>query len=118
MKKFCIIAVPLVLALNGTVAEDFKTVNGKEYKNATVTRVEPDGIVLKTKSGISKIYFVELPKEVPERFNYSPASASAYQASEQEAFSKQQRQKPAPKSSDAAAGMKAPLNERATPLRV
>ncbi len=29
------------------VADDFKTINGKEYKNATVTRVEPDGIVLK-----------------------------------------------------------------------
>jgi hypothetical protein len=44
------------------LADDFKTINGKEYKNATVTRVEPDGILLKTKSGISKVYFTELPK--------------------------------------------------------
>jgi hypothetical protein len=36
-------------------AEDFKTINGKEYKDAAVSRVEPDGIVLKTKSGIIKI---------------------------------------------------------------
>jgi hypothetical protein len=57
-----------------TLADDFKTVNGKEYKNATVTRVEPDGIVLRTKSGITKVYFVELPKDVQERFHYGSAS--------------------------------------------
>jgi hypothetical protein len=63
------------------LAEDFKTVKGKEYKNATVRRVEPDGIVLLTKSGISKIYFVELPKEVQERFHYvDPAKAAAERA--------------------------------------
>jgi hypothetical protein len=61
-------------------AEDFKTVNGKEYKNATVSRVEPDGIVLKTKSGVTKIYFSELPKEVQERFHYDPQQAAAVQA--------------------------------------
>ena len=55
-------------------AEDFKTVNGKEYKDATVSRVEPDGLVLKTKSGISKVYFVELPKDVQERFHYGSAT--------------------------------------------
>jgi hypothetical protein len=43
--------------------------DGKEYKDATVSRVEPDGIVLRTKFGISKVYFVELPKEVQERFH-------------------------------------------------
>ena len=37
-------------------AEDFKTIRGKEYKDAAITRIEPDGIVLKTKSGISKVY--------------------------------------------------------------
>ena len=59
-------------------ADDFKLVTGKEYKNVIVIRVEPDGIVLKTKSGISKVYFVELPKDVQERFHYNTAIASAY----------------------------------------
>lgn len=62
------------------LADDFKTVQGKEYKNVTVTRVEPDGIVLKSKSGISKLYFVELPNEVQRRFHYNAAIASAYSA--------------------------------------
>jgi hypothetical protein len=33
------------------LADDFKTVDGKEYKNVTVSRVEADGIVIKTKTG-------------------------------------------------------------------
>jgi len=45
-----------------------------------VTRVEPDGILLKTKSGISKAYFTELPKELQERFHYDPAKAAQFNA--------------------------------------
>src|SRR5205809_4310911 len=62
------------------LADDFKTTSGKEYKDAKVSRVEPDGIVLGTNSGISKVYFVELPKEVQERFHYDAAIPSAYSA--------------------------------------
>ena len=58
-------------------ADAFRTVNGKEYKDAAITRVEPDGIVVKTKSGITKVYFAELPKEVQERFHYDQQKASA-----------------------------------------
>jgi hypothetical protein len=56
-----------------TLADDFKTINGKEYKNARVSRVEPDGIVLITKWGISKVYFSELPEDVQARFGHGPA---------------------------------------------
>jgi len=75
-KVFVLIACVASAAL----AEDFKTIQGKEYKNVTVSRIEPDGIVLRTKSGISKLYFVELPKEVQERFHYNAAIAAAYSA--------------------------------------
>jgi len=57
------------LCVSLALADDFKTTDGKEYKDATVSRVGPDGIVLRTKFGISKVYFVELPKEVQERFH-------------------------------------------------
>jgi hypothetical protein len=62
------------------LADDFKTVTGKEYKNATVSRVEPDGVVLTNKAGISKVYFTELPKDVQERFGYDPQRAADYSA--------------------------------------
>ncbi len=62
------------------LAEDFKTIDGQEYKNVAVSRVEPDGIVLITSSGISKVYFTELPKEVRDRFHYDATQATAYAA--------------------------------------
>jgi len=75
------ITIAILAALSAAslaLADDFKTNDGKEYKDATVTRVEPDGIVVKAKSGISKLYFVELPKEVQQRFNYAPQQAAAF----------------------------------------
>src|SRR5437867_2809961 len=74
-------------------ADDFKTVNGKEYKNAKVSRVEPDGIVLITKSGISKVYFTELPKEVQERFHYDAEKAASYTAEQNEKVATLERQR-------------------------
>ena len=68
------LAILAALCASLVLAEDFKTVDGKEYKDATVSRIEPDGLVLKTKSGISKVYFVELPKDVQERFHYGSAT--------------------------------------------
>jgi hypothetical protein len=68
------LAILVVLSSSLLLAEDFKTVNGKEYKNVTVSRVEADGIVLRSKVGISKVYFVELPKDVQERFHYGSAT--------------------------------------------
>ena len=56
------------------LAEDFKTISGKVYKDATISHVEADGIVLRTKTGISKVYFVELPKDVQERFHHGSAT--------------------------------------------
>jgi sRNA-binding protein len=76
-----------------TLADDFKTMDGKEYKNATVSRVEPDGITIKTKSGLSKIYFRELPKEVQERFHYEPQQAAQYTAQTVEQIRITQQQK-------------------------
>ena len=73
------LSILLLLSVPLALAEDFKTIQGKEYKNATVSRVEPDGIVLTTKTGISKVYFVELPKEVQERFLPSTPKAGAAQ---------------------------------------
>jgi len=65
------------LSASFALADDVRTIRGKEYKDATVSRIEPDGIVLRTKSGIVKLYFIELPKEVQERFRYNPAKTTA-----------------------------------------
>jgi isopenicillin N synthase-like dioxygenase len=89
------LALALVLSASLALADDFKTTAGKEYKDVTVTRVEPDGIIVKTKSGISKLYFGELPREAQERFHYDPQTATAYSAQEAaqyEGYQKQQEE--------------------------
>lgn len=69
------------------LADDFKMINGKEYQDATVSRVEPDGVVLTSKSGISKVYFTELPKDVQQRFHYDATQAAQFSAATQIAIS-------------------------------
>ena len=81
--KYCRTALAILAALSTSLAtaEDFKTINGKEYKDATVTSVEADGIVVRTKSGITKIYFTELPKDVQERFHYGSTTPTGVRMS-------------------------------------
>jgi len=79
--KKCATTLAILVLLSATLvlAEDFRTIKGKEYKDATVIRVEANGIVLRTKTGISKVYFFELPNDVRERFHPSPAKPAAAQ---------------------------------------
>ncbi len=79
--KYSKTALVILAAVSASLAlaEDFKTIKGKEYKNAAIIRVESDGIVLKTKTGISKVYFIELPNDVRERFHPTPAKTAAAQ---------------------------------------
>ena len=67
-------SMALVVSASLGLADDFKTIDGKIYKDATISHVEADGIVVRTKTGISKIYFVELPKDVQERFHYGSST--------------------------------------------
>ncbi len=73
------LAVVAALSASLALADDFKTVAGKEYKNATVSRVEADGIVVKFHGGIAKIFFVELPPEIQKQYGYDPKAARNFQ---------------------------------------
>ena len=99
------LAILAALSTSLALADDFKTIDGKEYKNVTVSRVEPDGIVLKSKSGILKVYFTELPKEVQERFHYDAQQAAQYTAQtiEENKLSRQQEAEEAQKRAEQAA---------------
>jgi len=104
----------MVCLASVAVADDFKTNAGKEYKDATVTRVEPDGIVVKTKSGITKVYFTELPREVQERFHYGPQKATSYSAEQSANYAAHQKQQEETQhqQEDAAAKNKAILDQQ------
>src|SRR5437762_1763797 len=74
-----------VLFAFAAVAEDFKTVEGKEYKNATVSRVEPDGIVITFSRGIVKLPFTELSREIQKKYGYDSQAAADFQKQSYEA---------------------------------
>lgn len=80
------------MQLRQLVLKILRPVAGKECKNARISRVEPDGIVVITKSGVSKIYFVELPEEVQGRFHYDAQKAASYNAEQGEKIAALQRQ--------------------------
>jgi hypothetical protein len=86
--------VLLVSFASIALADDFKTIDGKEYKNAKVNRVEPDGIVINFSGGIVKIPFTELSPEIQMKYGYDSQAAGAYSAKqrEQQAALAQQRQ--------------------------
>lgn len=72
--RFTVILV-LIAAL--ALGDDLKTISGKEYKRVKVTRVEPDGIVITHKTGVTKLLFSELPTEVQRQFGYGHAKIEA-----------------------------------------
>ena len=84
--KRCKTALAILALLSATfaLADDFKTINGKEYKNAKVTRVEPDGIVITFSGGIAKIPFIELSAEIQKKYGYDLGTEAAYAAKQRE----------------------------------
>src|SRR5207249_3100894 len=90
--KMKILTFSMVCFASVIRADDFKTIDGKEYKNVTVSRVEPDGIVLITSVGNSKVYFTELPKDVQVRFGYDPQRATAYSGEQTASYAAYQKQ--------------------------
>ena len=69
----------LLVTLQLAIADDFKTIEGKEYKNAKVSRVEPDGIVITFSGGIVKLPFTELSPEIQKKYGYDPKAAEDFQ---------------------------------------
>src|ERR1700745_2248824 len=78
MKPAVVILATVLTALRFAVADDFKTNNGREYKNAKVSRVEPDGIVVTFSGGIVKLPFIELPPDVQKKYGYNSHAAATY----------------------------------------
>lgn len=89
--KYWQISLAILAALSGSIAlaDDLKTIDGKEYKHVTVNRVEPDGIIITHRSGVAKIPFTELPEDVQERFGYDASKVEAEKAAARAAEAKQ-----------------------------
>ena len=58
-----------------------REVSGKEYRNAEITGKEPDGLMVKHDDGVSKVLFLNLPKELQDEHGFDPIAAEAYRKS-------------------------------------
>src|SRR5438067_9010077 len=74
------LSILLILPVSLAVADDIKTNYGKEYRNATVTRVEPDGIMIKLSGGLLKIPFKDLSDELKQKYHYNSEQAGKFVA--------------------------------------
>lgn len=62
----------LLLVMGTLYADDFTDLDGEKYTNATVKRVDPDGLVISYADGISKLKFKNLPADIQTKYGYDP----------------------------------------------
>ena len=55
-----------------------QTLDGTVYYNATVRKVEPDGLTIFHSAGVCKLLFSNLPEDTRQKYNYDPAKVRAY----------------------------------------
>ena len=72
---------------------DFKTVSGKVYKNAKISKVAGDYISISHQEGLSRIYFNDIPKELSTKLGLSKATARAAEKEREEANLSLKRQR-------------------------
>lgn len=83
-----LLVVMLIASVAAVTAEDIETLDHHVYKNAKITRVEPDGITVSHDTGISRIPYTELPENVRSRFHFDAGAARTFS----EATERQQTQ--------------------------
>ena len=92
----CVILI--VCLASFALGDDLKTISGKEYKQVKISRVEPDGLVIIHKTGVTKLPVSELPTEVQRKFGFIPskieAESPAARTGEQKEERVEQQKKP------------------------
>ena len=78
------------VALNG-ILEKFvastptlKTIDGREFKTSQIKSADPTGLKIFADSGLVKLKFTEVSKEIQDLFHYSAESAAAYERTQEE----------------------------------
>lgn len=66
--------------------------SGKAYKNVTIRKVEPDGLLIAHSGGVKKLRFSDLSEETQTKYGYDPAKAEQF-SKEQAALQAAARQR-------------------------
>ena len=83
--RFSVLPIAIIIFVSTVLGEDIETLNHDVYKNTTITRVEPDGVVITHSAGIVKIPFSELPPEYAQRFSYDKSKGEKFTSEQAEA---------------------------------
>src|SRR3569623_2147331 len=79
MKQFLTLAALVlfsILALAQSAPRTITTLDNQTYEQATITKVEANGITINYDAGIAKIPFRDLSPELQQEFGYNPAKAA------------------------------------------
>lgn len=77
------ITVSLLMLPPVLQAEDFTTLEGDHYSNATIKKVDPDGLLIAYPDGVVKLKFKKLPPAIGVKYGYNPSAEAEYLAREQ-----------------------------------
>ena len=80
---FVVVALALLLLSSLIQADDFTTLEGDHYSNATIKKVDPDGLLIAYPDGVVKLKFKKLPPAIGAKYGYSPAAEAQYLVEEQ-----------------------------------
>ena len=69
-----VLCVSACCALAGNITNNA----GKVYSDVQVVNTEPDGISISHRSGVTKLFFSELPHDIQKQYGYSATNAAAY----------------------------------------
>jgi hypothetical protein len=83
--KYSLIIIAFILTAVFLCADDITTLRGEKFTNVTISRVEPDGIVVIKSDGIVKIPFTDLSPEVRAKYGYDPEKAAQFKTAAQAA---------------------------------
>ena len=85
MKALCLALALLPLVV---FAEDFTLADGTKFKG-TVTRVDPDGLIVETERGVEKLAFYALTAEDQKRFGFDRKAAEEFRLQQKAARARQ-----------------------------
>lgn len=72
-------ALPLLMCLAmAAAAKDLTTTDGRTYKKVSIRKVEPDGLAITHESGLAKVPFAKLSKELQKEHGYDPEKAAKF----------------------------------------
>lgn len=86
----CLVIFPLFLLLTlmaPLAAEDWTTLDGKVYRNVTVSDIQDDAVTINYAGGTAKIPYYNLPLSVQKQFGQDPDSLEARKKAADEAAS-------------------------------